>query len=56
MIGDSTGDIEGAKNFSCLSIAALWSEGIDKERMLETNADFIAYSPLDCLDFIKKTI
>lgn len=56
MIGDSTADIEGAKNFSCLGIAALWSDGIDEKKMLESGADFTAYAPLDCLEYIKKNI
>lgn len=56
MIGDSPTDIRGAKSFGCRSIGALWCSFSNEENLREMEADFLAKSPLDCLEIINTNI
>ena len=53
VVGDSHMDILGAKNFGCRSIAALWCQGVDRQTVLRHAPDFLANTPLECLDIIR---
>lgn len=53
MIGDTTNDIFGAKNYGIRSIAALWDTEAKKESLLEAGADFIATHPEECSKIIR---
>jgi phosphoglycolate phosphatase-like HAD superfamily hydrolase len=52
VIGDSTMDMLGAKNFGAKAIGALWNGQSHKNLLIEAGADFIAASPQECLDWI----
>jgi len=56
VIGDSAADIEGAKNFGCRSIAALWCEHINVPYMEKAGAHFTAHTPGECLKIINENI
>lgn len=52
VIGDSSNDILGAKNFGVKSIAAVWNPGSNAEVMRVFGADFIASEPLSCFEWL----
>ncbi|MES2438274.1 MAG: HAD-IA family hydrolase [Verrucomicrobiota bacterium] len=52
VIGDSTMDIETARNAGMLAIAVTWGFH-DPERLIASGADFLADSPADLLDVIE---
>ena len=52
VVGDSTMDMLGAKNFGAKAIGALWNGQSRKNHLIEAGADFIAASPQECLDWI----
>jgi phosphoglycolate phosphatase len=56
MIGDTTNDILGAKNFGIKSIGAVWNRGASEVTMKEAGADFIARTPAECLEWLTKNI
>jgi phosphoglycolate phosphatase len=53
MIGDTTNDIFGAKNYGIRSIAALWDAEAKKGPLLEAGADFLATHPFECSKIIR---
>jgi phosphoglycolate phosphatase len=54
MIGDSTGDMNGAKSFGCASIAALWERSASWESLEGAGANYSALEPMSCLEIIKE--
>lgn len=53
MIGDGFHDMQGAKNIGCKCIGVLWN-GLGGEKILQDlGANFLAHTPLDCLQHIK---
>ncbi len=52
MIGDTSNDIIGAKNFGVKSIGVTWNRSASATVLKESGADFIAITPEDCLAFI----
>ncbi len=52
VIGDTSSDILGAKNFNVRSIGAIWNRSANAEAMQLVGADFIAKTPEECLDWI----
>ncbi|MFY7993239.1 MAG: HAD family hydrolase [Bacteriovoracaceae bacterium] len=53
MIGDSSADIVGAKNFGVMSIGANWWINTDTESLITSGADFIVSDPVDCSKLIR---
>lgn len=53
MIGDTTNDIFGAKNYGIRSIGALWDSEARRESLLEAGADFLATHPVECSKIIR---
>lgn len=56
MIGDSITDIQGAKDFGCRSIAALWCDHVNESMLDEVGPTYRAKSPLDCIKIIEREI
>ena len=56
VIGDTSNDILGAKNFAVLSIGAGWNKQIRTEILKELGASFIATHPAQCADWIRQHI
>ncbi len=52
VIGDSSIDIIGAKNFGAKAIGALWNGQSQRNLLLEVGADFLASTPQECLNWI----
>lgn len=48
VIGDTTSDILGAKNFGVLAVGAVWCDGSRSGVLLDAGADFIVSHPLEC--------
>lgn len=53
VIGDSTSDILGAKNFGVLAIGATWDKGVKGQFLKEVGADFLVNHPLECSKLIE---
>jgi phosphoglycolate phosphatase len=53
MIGDSSADIIGAKNFGVMSIGAAWASHVMEENLLSVGADFIVSDPAECSKLIR---
>jgi phosphoglycolate phosphatase len=53
MIGDTTFDILGAKNFGILSIGAAWNPDAKTKLLAGVGADFIATHPSECSKIIQ---
>jgi phosphoglycolate phosphatase-like HAD superfamily hydrolase len=53
VIGDSSNDILGAKNFGVLAIGAMWNKEVRAEFLSEAGADFIVSHPSDCSKLIE---
>lgn len=56
VIGDTSNDILGAKNFGTLSIGAGWNKQVRVEILKEVGASFIATDPALCADWIREHI
>lgn len=54
VIGDTSNDIVGAKNFGVRSIGALWNRFANPVAMKESGATFFAKTPEECLEWIHK--
>lgn len=52
VIGDSSNDMIGAKNFGVLAIGAVWSIGASSKVLEESGADFIVNHPSECSKLI----
>lgn len=53
MIGDSSADILGAKNYGVISIGATWGRNTDTESLITSGADFIVSDPAECSKLIR---
>lgn len=56
VIGDTSFDVLGAKNFNVLAIGAAWNSHVRSEVLLEAGADFIATRPFDCSNIIQQNL
>jgi phosphoglycolate phosphatase len=56
VIGDTSNDIIGAKNFNVKSIGAAWNPNAGAIILKESGADFIANAPEECLEWIKENL
>jgi phosphoglycolate phosphatase-like HAD superfamily hydrolase len=52
VVGDSSMDMLGAKNFGALAIGATWNGRSGPGHLLESGADYVATSPQACLSWI----
>ncbi len=52
IVGDSFADVLGAKNYKCRSIGAVWDRDVKADVLREMGADFIAQTPIDCLEIL----
>ncbi len=48
VIGDSSADMVGAKNFGVMAIGAIWQRDASSQTLKEFGADFIVSHPLEC--------
>lgn len=55
VIGDSSHDILGARNYGARSIGACWNPMVTPTHLKQTGAEFVAMSPRDCLALIQKS-
>lgn len=53
VIGDSSNDMIGAKNFGVLAIGALWNTDAKQEYLKDSGADFIVSHPFECSKLIQ---
>lgn len=56
VIGDTSNDILGAKNFGVKGIGAIWSRLANEEILKEVGADFITTDPSEISDWIAKNL
>ena len=56
VIGDTSNDILGAKNFGAKSIAATWNLSANALIMKEAGADYVAINPQECLNWLNQNI
>lgn len=56
IIGDSVTDIQGAKNFGCNCIVALWDDYVKINDLKKMQPDFWADYPEDCMQIIEEII
>ena len=52
MIGDTSNDILGAKNYGIKSIGAVWNTSSSPSIMKELGADFVTNEPMACLNWL----
>ena len=55
VIGDTTHDIFGAKNYGAKSIGACWNSNVNPVNLKQSGAEFIAMKPIDCLLVIQNS-
>lgn len=53
VIGDSSYDIQGAKDFGVLAIGASWNKDTSSELLSKVGADFIVSHPSECSKLIQ---
>lgn len=53
IIGDSSNDMLGAKNFGVLAIGAMWNKDSRFEYLKESGADFLVSHPSECSKLIE---
>lgn len=53
VIGDSYTDINGANNYGCPSIAALWNNKEKYKQLAQCGAPYFAHRPAECLDIVE---
>ena len=56
VIGDTSNDILGAKNFGVPSIGATWNTSANAEILRLSGAEFVTSSPLSCLEWINNNL
>lgn len=56
VVGDTSNDIIGARNFGVKSIGAVWNQSSHSGVLEDMGADFIADDPVQCLPWILKNI
>ncbi len=54
MIGDTSNDILGARNFGIKSIGVIWNPQARADYLKETGADFLAKEPAACAEWIRQ--
>lgn len=54
MIGDTSSDIQGARNFGIRSIGVHWNSQSKKEVLKETGADFLTADPSACAEWLRQ--
>jgi phosphoglycolate phosphatase-like HAD superfamily hydrolase len=52
VIGDSSNDMIGAKNFGVLALGAIWNNGASSQVLKDAGADFIVNHPSECSKLI----
>lgn len=55
IIGDTTHDILGAKNFGARSIGACWNSAVNPDLLMQSGAEYISMDPRECLALIQKS-
>lgn len=53
IIGDSSSDMLGAKNFGVMGIGAIWNHGASPQVLRDSGADFIVSHPSECSKLIE---
>lgn len=56
VIGDSTHDILGAKNFNVLAIGATWNKAGQEQFLRSSGADFLVSHPSECSRIIEQNL
>ena len=56
VIGDTSNDILGAKNFGVLGIGAAWAQDVRVQNLKHYGADFIVSDPAECSTLIKQNL
>ncbi len=56
VIGDSSMDMQGARNFGVLAIGAVWNAGASESYLREAGADFIVSHPSECSTLIRSNL
>jgi phosphoglycolate phosphatase len=56
VIGDSSNDMIGAKNFGALAIGAVWNLEAKSQVLKEFGADFIVSHPAECSKLIEQNV
>jgi phosphoglycolate phosphatase len=56
MIGDSTGDMRGAKEYGCIAVGALWCGYNSRDQLTQAGADYCFEHPLKLKEWIKGKI
>lgn len=58
IIGDSSSDIYGAKNFGAISIGALWDNPgeLSRKHLMQAGADYTSNSPQECRNLLIELI
>ena len=56
VIGDSSNDILGAKNFGVMGIGAVWNADAKQEYLKNSGADFIVSHPSECCKIIQQNL
>ncbi len=56
VIGDSSMDMQGARNFGVLAIGAVWNAQASAGNLREAGADFIVSHPSDCSKLIRSNL
>ncbi|WP_408096785.1 HAD family hydrolase [Peredibacter sp. HCB2-198] len=56
VIGDSSGDMLGAKNFGVMGIGAMWNRDVEMHYLKDAGADFIVSHPSECSILIQQNL
>ncbi len=56
VIGDSSMDMTGARNFGVTAIGAIWNVNASASYLREAGADFIVSDPLECSTLIRSNL
>lgn len=56
IIGDSSGDMIGAKHFGVLAIGAAWNPGASSQILKESGADYLVNHPSECSKLIAEIL
>jgi phosphoglycolate phosphatase len=56
VIGDSSNDMIGAKNFGVLAIGAVWSSEASSIMLRDAGADFIVSHPSECSKLVEQNL
>jgi phosphoglycolate phosphatase-like HAD superfamily hydrolase len=56
VIGDSSMDIIGARNFGVMAIGAVWNTSVEERFLREAGADFIVSHPSECSTLVRSNL